>query len=72
MVASSDTALQEELVSNLDKRFPVLAANGGADALGKLENSECDVLLLDKELPDLDCEELVKLVEEQASCPQTG
>lgn len=66
LVASSDTALREQLVSTLNcNTWPVLAAIGGADALGKLETSECDVLLLDRELSDLDSEELVRLVEAQ-------
>jgi transcriptional regulator with GAF, ATPase, and Fis domain len=37
-------------------------ALGGADALGKLETSECRMLLLDSHLPDLDIDELLALV----------
>lgn len=41
-------------------RIAAAEALGGADALGKLENSECQLLLLDRRLPDLDAEELLK------------
>ncbi len=71
LVASSDATLREQLVTNLNsQQWPVLVAHGGADALGKLENSECDILLLDRELSDLDCEELVHLVEAQYGYPE--
>src|SRR5581483_9890548 len=66
LVASSDAGLREQIVSTLNTtKWPVLAAHGGADALGKLESSECDVLLLDRQLQDLDCDELVRTVEAQ-------
>jgi len=66
LVASADRGLRDQLVSTLnDRRCPVVTATGGADALGKLESSECDVLLLDGYLPDLDCEELMRMVEQQ-------
>ncbi|MGZ4789225.1 MAG: sigma-54-dependent transcriptional regulator, partial [Terriglobales bacterium] len=66
VVASSDMVLREQLISTLhSSASPVLAASGGADALDKLESSECDVLLVDHKLPDLDCDELVRIVEAQ-------
>jgi DNA-binding NtrC family response regulator len=66
LVASSDAGLREQLVSTLNThRWPVLSALGGADALGKLESSECDVLLLDRQLSDLDSEELLRLIGEK-------
>ena len=66
LVASSDASLREQLVTNLNSQpCPVLVAHGGADALGKLESSECDILLLDRELSDLDSDELVRLVQSQ-------
>lgn len=66
LVASSDANLREQIVSTLNtQKWPVMAAHGGADALGKLENSECDVLLLDQQLSDLDSRELVRTIEAQ-------
>lgn len=65
-MASADSGLRDQLVSRFSHRqCPVVTANGGADALGKLESSECDVLLLDGYLPDLDCDELIRIVEQQ-------
>src|SRR5215469_11030097 len=45
--------------------WPVEEAVGGADALAKLEQNDCHVLLLDQSLPDLDVTEIVGLVREQ-------
>lgn len=64
LVASADAGMRDQLISGLANYcWPVVAALGGADALGKLESTECDVLLLDQQLPDLDCNELLGLVE---------
>src|ERR1700748_1899711 len=66
LVASSDASLREQIITTLNvTRWSVLSAHGGADALGKLESSECDVLLLDRQLSDLDSDELVRLIEAQ-------
>ncbi len=43
-------------------RVSAAEALGGADALGKLESSECQLLLLDRRLPDLDTEELLQII----------
>jgi DNA-binding NtrC family response regulator len=43
-------------------RITAAEALGGADALGKLESSECQLLLLDRRLPDLDAEELLQII----------
>ncbi len=43
-------------------RVRAAEALGGADALGQLENSECQLLLLDRRLPDLDAEELLQII----------
>src|SRR5215469_10478804 len=45
--------------------WPVEEAVGGADALAKLEQNDCQVLLLERSLPDLDVTEIVGLVREQ-------
>jgi DNA-binding response OmpR family regulator len=66
LVASGDAARRDQIVSTLrTSRWPVMQASGGADALEKLEASECDVLLLDRCLPDLDADELVRMVSQQ-------
>jgi DNA-binding NtrC family response regulator len=66
LVASADAVLRERIVTTLNtNRWPVVAAHGGADALGKLESSDCDVLLLDRRLPDLDADELIATIREQ-------
>jgi DNA-binding NtrC family response regulator len=66
LIASADTGLREKIVATLNtNHWPVMSALGGADALGKLESSDCDVLLLDRRLPDLDADELIATVREQ-------
>lgn len=66
LVASGDAARRDQIISTLHTdRWPVIAANGGADALGKLESTECDLLLLDRSLPDLDADEFLRIVKKQ-------
>ncbi|HET9698115.1 MAG TPA: sigma 54-interacting transcriptional regulator [Terriglobales bacterium] len=66
LVASGDAARRDQIVSTLHtNRWPVVEALGGADALGKLETTECDLLLLDRCLPDLDADEFLRMVKEQ-------
>ena len=43
-------------------RIRAAEAFGGADAIGKLESSECQLLLLDGRLPDLDTEDLLRTI----------
>jgi DNA-binding NtrC family response regulator len=63
LVASGDAARRGQIISTLHTdRWPVVAAEGGADALGKLETTECDLLLLDRCLPDLDPDEFIGMV----------
>lgn len=63
LVASGDAARRDQIISSLHTdRWPVLGATGGADALGKLESTECDLLLLDRCLPDLDPDEFLRMV----------
>src|SRR4051812_16861819 len=63
LVASGDAARRDQIISTLHTdRWPVIAAEGGADALGKLETTECDLLLLDRCLPDLDPDEFIAMV----------
>jgi DNA-binding NtrC family response regulator len=63
IVASSNPGLRRQIVQDLLlSRITAAEALGGADALGKLESSECQLLLLDRRLPDLDAEELLQII----------
>ena len=63
IVASSNPGLRKQIVQNLLlSRISAAEALGGADALGKLESSECQLLLLDRKLPDLDADELLQII----------
>ncbi len=66
VVASPNDSLRKQIVKTLvGWSWPVQEAVGGADALNKLEDSECDLLLLDRSLPDLNAEELAILIKER-------
>jgi len=63
IIASSNSGLRQQILQSLTlSRIAAAEAFGGADALGKLENSECQLLLLDRRLPDLDAEELLEII----------
>jgi DNA-binding NtrC family response regulator len=63
LVASPSTALREQVRRSLQPRsWPVLEVSGGADALVKLESGEWQVLFLDRRLPDLDAEEVSRII----------
>jgi len=63
IVASPNPGIRKQIVQNLlQSRIPAAEALGGADALGKLESSECQLLFLDRRLPDLDAEELLQII----------
>jgi DNA-binding NtrC family response regulator len=63
IVASSNPGLRKQIVQNLLlSRISAAEALGGADALGKLESSECQLLFLDRKLPDLDADELLQII----------
>lgn len=63
IVASSDSGLRKQIVQNfMLSRITAGEALGGADALGQLESSECQLLLLDRKLPDLNAEELQQII----------
>jgi DNA-binding NtrC family response regulator len=62
-IASPSRALREQVVRRLDGRCrPVLQAAGGAEALAVLERGDCQVLFLDRHLPDLDADELIVII----------
>lgn len=66
IVASPNPGLRKQILQSLTlSRIAAEEALGGADALGKLENSECQLLLLDRRLPDLDAEELLEIIHQR-------
>ena len=63
IVASPNPGIRKQIVQNLmQSRITAAEALGGADALGKLESTECQLLFLDRKLPDLDAEELLQII----------
>jgi DNA-binding NtrC family response regulator len=63
LIASPSSALREQVLQNMNGRWrPVQQAQGGAEALIKLEKGEWQVLFLDRCLPDLASEELTAIV----------
>src|SRR5438874_10123181 len=63
LIASPDSILRAQVIQRLNGHCrPVQQALGGADALVKLEKGDCQVLLLDRCLPDLHVEELLAIV----------
>ena len=66
IVASPNSGFRHQIVQSLLlSRISATEALGGADALGKLESSECELLLLDTKLPDLDTDELQQLIHQR-------
>jgi DNA-binding NtrC family response regulator len=64
LIASPCSALREQVLQSLNGRCrPVQQALGGAEALVTLEKYDCEVLFLDRRLPDLDAEELIAIIE---------
>ncbi len=63
VVASSNPAFRRQLLDLLrSSQCSVEEAEGGADALAKIEAGRCRILLLDRWLPDLDAGELVSTI----------
>lgn len=66
LVASGDAAFRQRVLASLQSsRRRGIEALGGADALLQLEAGPCAGLLLDRNLPDLDAEDLRALVAAQ-------
>jgi DNA-binding NtrC family response regulator len=66
LVASPSSVVRHRLLEGL--RSParrVAQASGGAEALDHLENGLCQVLFLDRSLPDLDAEELSRIIRQR-------
>ncbi len=63
IVASANAAVRQQILERFhSSRIRAAEAFGGADAIGKLESSECQLLLLDGRLPDLDTEDLLRTI----------
>jgi transcriptional regulator with PAS, ATPase and Fis domain/CheY-like chemotaxis protein len=63
LIASPDGAFRAEVLHQLNGRCrPVQQASGGAEALAKLERGEWKVLFLDRCLPDLDADEVTRII----------
>ncbi len=63
LVASANEQLRKRVMQNLAfKGLAIVEAQGGAEALGKLEAGDWQLLCLDRWLPDLDVQELVRTV----------
>lgn len=62
LVASANPQLRERVLRRLaPPRAPVGTASGGAEAFAKLDHGEWQMLILDRQLPDLNAEELLEL-----------
>ena len=63
IVASGNALIRQRLLESFQSsRIRAAEACGGADAIGKLESSECRLLLLDGKLPDLDSDDLMRTI----------
>lgn len=66
IVASPNSGLRKQILQDLTvSRVRAAEAFGGADALDKLESSECQLLFLDPKLPDLNAEELLQTIHQR-------
>jgi transcriptional regulator with GAF, ATPase, and Fis domain len=63
LIATRNVAIRQQVNAALRQRaWSLIEAVGGADALDKLETSECRLLLMDRQLPDLDAAELSRII----------
>jgi transcriptional regulator with GAF, ATPase, and Fis domain len=63
IVASANAAIRHRILETFhSSRIQAAEAFGGADAIGKLESSECQLLLLDGKLPDLNTEDVMRTI----------
>jgi DNA-binding NtrC family response regulator len=66
LIVSPNGELRRELMSRVkSKRWRLMEAVSGAHALGQLESEDCQLLLLDPSLPDLNSNEFQTLVKIQ-------
>ena len=66
LLASADPSLRQRFLRNFeDRRSPVQQVFGGAEALARLETGDWEVVFLDRDLPDLAVEELVRIIQQR-------
>ncbi len=66
IIATPNSSLRKQILHNLENSSVHAAeAVGGAEALEKLECTECQLLLLDPALPDLAPEELLNIIHQR-------
>jgi len=66
LVASPNRAIRQRILASLRSPYcRVEQACGGAEALGQMENGLWQVLFLDRQLPDLDADELAAIVRQR-------
>lgn len=66
LIASPDSVVRAEVSHRLAGRFrSVQQALGGADALAELEGGDWQALFLDRHLPDLDAEEVRRIIQKR-------
>jgi len=64
LIASASSAFRERVAHSLNGRCRLVEqVMGGAEALGKLEKGNWEILFLDRRVPDLDTGELVAIIE---------
>lgn len=70
LIASADSSFRKRLLSTSGNQIGFSEeAGGGAQALAKLAQFSCDSVILDRNLPDLDSEEVASLIRQRY--PQT-
>jgi len=65
LIATPNTSLRKRLENSLSKVTRVLEARTGAEALYMLEHRGARIIVLDRKLPDLNCDELIGVIEHQ-------
>jgi DNA-binding NtrC family response regulator len=68
LIATPNAMLRRRLGDSLRQVTSVLDANTGAEALSMLERRGARIVVLDQKLPDLNCDELIGVVEHQFPC----
>jgi DNA-binding NtrC family response regulator len=68
LIASPNELLRKRLGDSLRKVCLVEDAGTGAEALSMLERRGARIVVLDRKLPDLNCDELIGVVERQFPC----